>query len=162
MSPSHRPCFGYAKIPGYTDVGFLPENSRKSASKEELRVKALRILLVAANTVATVALLAIPVGKLLGVVAQAVDAAAVFGWVIFFVPLLASALALSGIQFSRPAHTRSFVLVAMPGSFVVAFLGLYTVWQGPPEFARIGLTTTILLTGNVVALWLPFKDQLQA
>ena len=121
----------------------------------------LRIVLIAANAAAAAVLLAIPIGKLLGVVEQEVDAAAVIGWLIFFVPLLTSALGLCGIQFSRPVLTRSMVLIAMPGSFLVAFLALYTFWQGPSDFLQIAIAMTVLLAFNVVALWQPFKDHLE-
>ena len=125
-------------------------------------MKRLGIFLIVADTAAMAALLAIPVGKLFGVVEQEVDAAAVFGWLIFFVPLLASALALWSIRFSRPALTRPFVIIAMPGSFLVAFLSLFTFWKGPPEFAQIGIGATILLGLNVLALWEPFKLHLES
>lgn len=124
-------------------------------------MKRLRIILIAANSLAVAALLAIPIGKLFGVVETEVDAAAVYGWLIFFVPLLASMLSLWGIQFALPALTRLFVTTAMPGSFLVTFLALYTSWKGPPEFTQIGIVTTILLSFNVFALWEPFKAQLQ-
>ena len=125
-------------------------------------MKALRILLAVANMMAVAALLAIPIGKLFGVVEQQVDAAAVIGWLIFFVPLLASALALLGSQCSRPALTRPLVMIAMPGSFLVALLSLFTSWQGPPDFALIGFTTMVLLGLNVLALWQLFKACLES
>jgi len=96
------------------------------------------------------------------VVEEELDAAAVLGWSIFFVPFLASALALSGIQASRPALTRPFVFIAMPGSFLVAFLPLITYWKAPPDFAQIGIGATILLGLNVLALWEPFKVHLES
>jgi hypothetical protein len=125
-------------------------------------VKQLRLVLVVANATAIAVLLAIPIGKLFGVVEEEVDAAAVFGWLIFFVPLLASALALWGIQFSRAALTRPSVIVAMPGSFLLAFLSLFTYWRGPSDFAQIGIGATILFGLNVLALWEPFKDRLES
>jgi hypothetical protein len=125
-------------------------------------VKLLRILLIVANTLAMSGLLAIPIGKLFGVVEEEVDAAAVFGWLIFFVPLLASALALWGIQFSRPALRRPFVIIAMPGSFLVAFVSLYTYWKGPADFAQFGIGASILLGLNVLALWEPFRAHLES
>jgi len=130
--------------------------------EEDPRVKKLRIFLILANIAAIAGLLAIPIGKLLGVVKNEVDAAAVIGWLIFFVPLLASALALWSIQFSRPALTRPFVVIAMPGSFLVAFLSFLTYWKGPSDFAQIGIGMTILLGLNVLALWEPFKAQLES
>ena len=125
-------------------------------------MKKLRLILILANTAAIAVLLAIPIGKLFGMVEEEVDAAAVVGWVIFFVPLLASALALWGIQFSRPALTRPFVIVAMPGSFLVTFLSLFTYWKGPSDFAQIGIGAAILFGLDVLALWGPFKDRLES
>lgn len=125
-------------------------------------MKQLRLVLVVANATAIAVLLAIPIGKLFGVVEEEVDAAAVFGWLIFFVPLLASALALWGIQFSLAALTRPSVIVAMPGSFLLAFLSLFTYWRGPSDFAQIGIGATILFGLNVLALWEPFKDRLES
>lgn len=115
-----------------------------------------------ANTGAIAGLMAIPTGKLLGVVTEEVDAAAVFGWLIFFVPFLASALALWGTQSSRFALTQRFVIVAMPGSFLLAFLSLFTYWKGPADFAQIGIGLTILLGLNVLALWEPFRSHLES
>lgn len=125
-------------------------------------MKKLRIFLIVANAAAIACLLAIPIGKLFGVVEKEVDAAAAFGWLIFFVPLLGSALALWGIQFPRPALTRPSVMIAMPGSFLVAFLSLFTYWKGPSDFAQIGIGATILLGLNVLALWEPFKVHLES
>jgi hypothetical protein len=122
----------------------------------------VRTFLIVANAAALAVLLAIPIGKLIGVVEQEVDAAAVFGWSVFFVPLLASALALWGIQFSRPALTRPSVIVAMPGSFLIACLSLFTYWKGPPGYALFGIGTAILLGLNVLALWEPFKARLES
>ena len=124
-------------------------------------MKPLRLILIVANTGAIAVLLAIPVGKLFGVVEQEVDTAAVFGWMIFFVPLLASALALWGIQFSRGALTRPAVIVGMPGSFRVACLSLFTYWKGPSDFAQIEVGATILFGLNVLALWKPFINRLE-
>jgi hypothetical protein len=95
-------------------------------------------------------------------VAEEVDAAAVIGWLIFFVPLLASALALCGIQFSRLPLACSFVIIAMPGSFLLAFLSLFTYWKGPSDFAQIAIGATILLSLNVLALWEPFKARIES
>lgn len=128
---------------------------------ENPRVKQLRLVLIVANATAIAVLLAIPIGKLFGVIEEEVGAAAVYGWLIFFVPLFASALALWGIQFSRPALARPSVIVAMPGSFLVAFLSLFTYWQGPSDFAQFGIGATILFCLNVLALWEPFKDRLE-
>ncbi len=125
-------------------------------------MKQLRLVLIVANAAAIAVFLAIPIGKLLGVVDEELDAAAMFGWLIFFVPLLASALALWGIQFSRPALTRPSVIVAMPGSFLVTFLSLFTIWKGPPDFAEIGIGATIVFGLNVVTLWEPFKNRLES
>ncbi len=125
-------------------------------------MKQLRFVLIVANATAIAVLLAIPIGKLFGVVEEEVGAAAVFGWLIFFAPLLASALALWGIQFSRPSLTRPSVIVAMPGSFLVAFLSLFTYWKGPSDFAQIGIGATILFCLNVLILWEPFKDRLES
>jgi len=125
-------------------------------------VKLLRILLIVANTVAMAGLLAVPIGKLLGMVEEEVDAAAMFGWLIFFVPLFASALALCGIQFSCPALRRPFVFIAMPGSFLVAFVSLFTYWKGPSDFAQFGIGASILFGLNVLALWEPFKAYLES
>ncbi len=124
-------------------------------------MKLLRILLIVANAGSIAGLLAIPIGKLFGVIDEKVGAAAVVGWLIFFVPLLASALALCGTQFSRPALMRLFVIIAMPGSFLVAFLSLYTYWKGPSDFAQIGIWGTALFGLNVLALWNPFKAHLE-
>lgn len=131
-------------------------------SERNPSVKQLRLVLILANATAIAVLLAIPFGKLFGLVEEEVGAAAVFGWLIFFVPLLASALALWGIRFSRPALTRPSVIVAMPGSFLVTFLSLYTYWKGPSDFAQIGIGATILFVLNVMALWEPFKDRLES
>lgn len=124
-------------------------------------MKQLRLVLIIANAAAMCVLLGIPIGKLFGLVEKEVGAAAVFGWLIFFVPLLASALALWGIQFARPALTRPSVIVAMPGSFLTAFLGLYTYLIGPSDFLHVGIGATIILSLNVLALWGPFKDRLE-
>ena len=125
-------------------------------------MKQLRLVLIIANAAAIAALLGIPIGKLFGVVEEEVGAAGAFGWLIFFTPLLASALALWGIQFSRPALTRTSVIVAMPGSFLVTFLALFTYLKGPPNFAQIGIGATIIFSLNVLALWEPFKDRLES
>ena len=125
-------------------------------------LKQLQLVLIFANTMATAVLLAIPVGKLFGFVEEEIDAAAMFGWLMFFVPLLASALALWGIRFSRPGLTRPFVIVAMPGSFLLGFVSLYTLWKGPPEFAQIGAGATILFGLNVIALWDAFRLRLES
>jgi len=125
-------------------------------------MKQLRLVLIVANAAAMAVLLGIPIGKLFGLVEEEVGAAAVFGWLMFFVPLLASALALWGIQFARPALTRPSVIVAMPGSFLVAFLGLYTYLKDPSDlFLQIGVGSTIIFSLNVLALWEPFKDCLE-
>ena len=125
-------------------------------------MKLLRNLLIVANVGAMAGLLAIPIGKLFGMVDEEVDAAAMFGWLIFFVPIFASALALCGIQFSRPALTRPFVIIAMPSSFLVAFLSLFAYWKGPSDFEQIGIGATIFLGLNVLALWQPFKARLES
>lgn len=125
-------------------------------------MKLLRPVLLVANAAAIAVLLAIPIGKLSGAVQAEVGAAAVFGWLVFFVPSLASALALCGIVFARPALARQFVIVAMPGSFLVACLSLYTFWKGPPEFAGIGIPAMVLFALDVLALWEPFKDRLES
>lgn len=125
-------------------------------------MKQLRLVLIAANTMAIAVLLAIPIGKLIGAVEEEVDAAATFGWLIFFIPLLASVLALWGLRFSRPVLTRPFVIVAMPGSFLVAFLSAFTYWKGPSDFAHMGIGATILFSLNVLALWGPFKDRIES
>ena len=103
-----------------------------------------------------------PYGKLFGFVEEEVGAAAVFGWLIFFVPLLASALALCGIYFSRSALTRPTVIIAMPGSFLIAFLPLFMYWKDSSNFIEIGIGATILFGLNVLALWEPFKDRLES
>ena len=97
-------------------------------------MKQLRLLLIVANAAAMAVLLAIPFGKLFGLVEEEVGTAAVFGWLIYFVPLLTSALALWGIHFARPALTRPSVIVAMPGSFLIALLSLYTYFMGMGRF----------------------------
>jgi hypothetical protein len=125
-------------------------------------VKQLRIVLIVANAAAIAIFLAIPIGKMFGAVEEELGAAAAFGWLIFFLPLLASALALWGIQFSRPALTRPSVIVAMLGSFIVTFLAMFTYWEGPSDFAQIGIGATILFGLNVLALWEPFKDRLES
>ena len=124
-------------------------------------MKQLRLLLIVANAAAMAVLLAIPFGKLFGLVEEEVGAAAVFGWLIYFVPLLTSALALWGIHFARPALTRPSVIVAMPGSFLIALLSLYTYFMGPTAFMVIGIWTTIIFSLNVLVLWKPFKDRLE-
>jgi hypothetical protein len=124
-------------------------------------MKQLRLVLIVANAAAMAVLLAIPIGKLFGLVEEEVDAAAVFGWFIFFVPLLTSELALWGIHFARPALTRPSVIVAMPGSFLIAFLSLYTYFMGPSAFMVIGIGATIIFSLNVLLLWKPFKDRLE-
>lgn len=125
-------------------------------------MKQFRLVLIVANTTAIAVLLAIPIGKLFGVVKEEVDAAFVFGWLIFFILLLASALALCGIQFSRATLTRSTVIIAMPGSFLVTFLALFTYWKGPSSFTQIGVRASVLFGLNVLALWEPFKDCLDS
>lgn len=122
----------------------------------------LRMLLIFADTMAMAVLLAIPIGKVFGMVTQEIGAAAVFGWLIFLVPLLASALTLWGIQFSRPALTRPFVSVALLGCFLVACLSLYTCFMAPSDFARLGISAAILFSFNVLVLWEPFKDYLES
>jgi hypothetical protein len=77
----------------------------------------LRFVLIVLNGAAIAVLLAIPIGKLLGVLHEEVDTAAIFGWFIFFIPAAASLLALWGIQFSRPSLTRPSIAVALLGSF---------------------------------------------
>jgi hypothetical protein len=106
--------------------------------------------------------LAIPIGKLFGFVEEEVDTAAVIGWLIFFIPLLASLLSLCGIYFSRTALTRPTVVIAMPGSFLIAFLPLFMYWKDPFNFIQIGIGTTILFGLNVLALWEPYKDRLES
>ena len=125
-------------------------------------MKQLRLVLLAANTMAIAVLLAIPIGKLIGAVEEEVDAAAIFGWLIFFIPLLACVLALWGLWFPRPVLTRSFVIVAMPGSFLVALLSVYTYWKGSSDFAHMGIGAAVLFSLNVLALWGPFKDRLES
>ena len=125
-------------------------------------MKQLRLLLIIANAAAISVLLAIPIGKLFGFVEEEVGVAAVFGWLIFFVPLLASALALYGIFFSRTALTRATVIVAMPGSFLITFLPLFMFWKDPSNFTQIGIGVSILFGFNTLALWEPFKDRLES
>jgi hypothetical protein len=122
-------------------------------------MKPLRVLLIVGNTLAVAVLLAIPIGKLFGVVEEEVNAAAMFGWFIYFVPTLASVLALWGIQFSRSALTRLFVTVGMPGSFLVAILSFVMYLRAPSAFAQIGIGAAILLGLNVLALWEPFRER---
>ena len=122
----------------------------------------LRILLITANFASMAVLLAIPIGKLLDMVAQQMDAATVFGWFVFFVPLLAASLTLWGIQFNRPALTRPFVAFAMLGSFLTACLSLYTFLMGPIDFSKIAIGAAILYGFNVLTLWEPFKDYLES
>ena len=124
-------------------------------------MKQLRLVLIIANIAAMAVLLAIPIGKLFGLVEEEVDTAVVSGWLIFFVPLLASALALWGIHFAIPALTRPSVIIAMPGSFLIALLSLYTYIMGPPTFMVFGLGATIIFSLNVLVLWKPFKDRLE-
>jgi len=125
-------------------------------------LKQLRLLLIIANATAIAVLLAIPIGKLFGFVEEEVGSAAVFGWLIFFIPLLTSTLALSGIYCSRTALTRTAVIIAMPGSFLIAFLPLFMFWKDPPNFSQIGIGAMILFGLNVLALWEPFKDRLES
>lgn len=121
----------------------------------------LRFVLIVLNGAAIAVLLAIPIGKLLDVIEEPVGAAAVFGWLIFFVPLIASLLALWGIQFSRPSLTRPSIAVAVLGSFLVAVLSLALGLTGPPGTPLIGAGATILLGLNVLALWEPFIERLR-
>jgi hypothetical protein len=121
----------------------------------------LRFVLIVLNTAAIAVLLAIPIGKLLGVIEEPVGAAAVFGWLIYFVPMIASVLALWGVQFARPTLTRTFVTVAMPGSFLVAALSLGMSLMGPPVTPLIGVGAAILFGLNVLALWEPFLERLR-
>ena len=124
-------------------------------------MKQFRLVLIIANIAAMAVLLAIPIGKLFGLVEEEVDTAVVSGWLIFFVPFLASALALWGIHFAIPALTRPSVIIAMPGSFLIALLSLYTYIMGPPTFMVFGLGATIIFSLNVLVLWKPFKDRLE-
>jgi hypothetical protein len=121
----------------------------------------LRFVLIVLNGAAIAVLLAIPIGKLLGVLHEEVDTAAIFGWFIFFIPAAASLLALWGIQFSRPSLTRPSIAVALLGSFLVAVLSLALGLTGPPGTPLIGVGATILLGLNVLALWEPFKERLR-
>ena len=123
--------------------------------------KPLRLLLLLANSSAVAVLLAIPVGKLFGFIEQEVDAAAVNGWFLFFVPFLTSAMAIAGIHFSRSELAQPTVMVAMPGSFLIALLSLYIVMAGPPAFTVIGLGAAIILSLNVVMLWQPFLERIK-
>lgn len=122
----------------------------------------LRLVLIVANGAAIAVLLAIPIGKLLGVIEEPVGAAAVFGWLIFFVPLIASLLALWGIHFSRPSLTRPSVAVALLGSFLVAVLSLAMSLMNPPGTPLIGIGAAILLGLNVLVLWQPFLARIQS
>ena len=119
------------------------------------------MLLIVLNAAAITMLLAIPIGRYVGFVEQEVDAAAAIGWLIFFVPLFASALGLWGVHTSRPAFSRPFVIIAMPGSFLVAFVSLFIYWNAPSDFAQIGIGASILLGLNVLTLWEPFKAHLE-
>lgn len=121
-----------------------------------------RFVLIVLNGAAIAVLLAIPIGKLLDLIDEEVGAAAVFGWLIFFVPLIASLLSLWGIQFSRPSLTRPSVAVALLGSFLVAILALASSLAGPPGTLQIGVGATILFGLNVLALWRPFLARLQS
>ncbi len=121
-----------------------------------------RFVLILLNGAAIAVLLAIPIGKLLGVIEEPVGAAAVFGWLIFFVPLIASLLSLWGIRFSRPSLTRPSVAVALLGSFLVAILALASSVAGPPGTRLIGVGATILFGLNVLALWRPFLARIQS
>lgn len=123
-------------------------------------MKLLSLVLIAANVAAIAVLLAIPIGKLFGLVEEEVGAAAVIGWLIFFVPLITSALALWGIHFARPVLTHSSIIIAMPGSFLMACLSMYTYFVGPSAFMVIGIGATIIFSLNVLLLWKPFKDRL--
>jgi hypothetical protein len=107
-------------------------------------MKQLRVLLIVGNAMAVTVLVLIPVGKLLGVLHEEVDTAAIIGWFIFFIPAAASLLALWGVQFSRPAlMSRSLFLASRP------------------DIAPIGMGATILFGFNVPALWTPFRYCLQ-
>lgn len=121
----------------------------------------LNVLVIVLNTAAIAVLLAIPIGKLLGVIEGEVGTAAVLGWLIFFVPLLATVVALWGLQFSRPALTDASVTVAMPGSFLVAFLSVITSLRSPSDLTRIGIGATTLFALNVFTLWRPFLARIQ-
>lgn len=122
----------------------------------------LRFVLIVLNGAAIAVLLAIPIGKLLGVLHEEVDTAAIFGWFIFFIPAAASLLALWGIQFSRPSLTRPSVAVALLGSFLVGVLALASSVAGPPGTLLIGVGATILFGLNVLALWRPFLARIQS
>ncbi len=119
----------------------------------------LRILLIVANLAAVGTLLAVPLGRLLGWIEAALEAAAVIGWLMYFVPALASALALFSIQRAHTPRSGRAILVAMPGSFLLACLSLYAALRGPS--AWIGAGATILFALNVWALWVPFLERLQ-
>ena len=120
----------------------------------------LRILLIIANTAASLVLLAVPIGKLLGVIEETIDAAAISGWLMFFIPLFASAFGLCGIHLSRSAFARPFVIIAMPGSFLMAFVSVLTTWNSPSNFSQVGIAAAVLLTFNVLILWKPFTRYL--
>lgn len=125
-------------------------------------MKHMRFVLMIANAAAMVVLLAIPVGKVFGWIEQDIEAAAVYGWLIYFVPVLAAALALWGIRRPRAVLGRRALFVAMPGSFLLACLSVYSAWQGPPGIRAIAIVATILFALNTWALWGPFRDHLGA
>ncbi|MEJ2153283.1 MAG: hypothetical protein P8Y29_10140 [Gemmatimonadota bacterium] len=122
----------------------------------------LRFVLIVLNTAAIAVLLAIPIGKLLGVIEDPVGAAAVYGWLIFFVPLIASLFSLWGIQFSRPSLTRNSVAVALLGSFLVGVLSLAMSLMNPPGGPLIGIGAAALLGLNVLVLWRPFLMRMRS
>lgn len=125
-------------------------------------MKILRYFLISVDVAAVAVLLAIPIGKVLGVIHEEIDAAAVFGWLIFFVPLCSSAFALWGIVRSHPMFTRIFVVIAVPGCFLMAFVSILTTWSAPTVFMQIGLGAAVILGLNVLALWDAFVARVKS
>jgi hypothetical protein len=129
-------------------------------------MKQLRLLLIVGNTLAVAVLVLIPVGKLLGVLHEEVDTAAIIGWFIFFIPATASLLALWGVQFSRPALSRPFVATALVGSVLLmllsALMSRSLFLASRPDIAPIGMGATILFGLNVLTLWTPFRERLES
>ena len=66
------------------------------------------------------------------------------------------AVALWGIVRSNPVLTRLFVVIAMPGSFLMAFVSIFTTWNAPSMFMQIGVGAAVILGMNALALWEPF------
>ena len=121
----------------------------------------VRALLSAANLAAAGVLLAIPIGKLMKLIDAEIDSAAIFGWFVYFTPMFASAVALWVGRFPNAAFVHGCIIVALPGSFLMAALSIYMFAVAPPQFELFTAIAAGLLTLNVVALWRPFVKLLE-